>query len=132
MKPGTAKQKGAATESFAVEWLRRNGAPYAERRHLHGSADQGDIAGIPNVCIEVKSAARWTPKQWVAELEVEMVNSEASTGAVLARPKGVPDPDGWIVMMPMEVWRRLMVTAGYLQESLASPQDEVKLGDTSK
>jgi hypothetical protein len=99
MKPGTAKAKGRQTENIAVQWLRANGFPNAERRRLTGTNDQGDIGGIPNVCIEVKSAAVWAPLRWLRELAAETVNSGAQTGWVMARPKHAPNPDRWVIIM---------------------------------
>jgi len=117
MKPKVARQKGAATEEMFCEYLRGFGIP-AERRHLAGQYDRGDIAGwntdLGPVCVEVKSAAVLNIPQWLRELDVEIVNSKSSTGFVAARPKGKPNPvDWWIIMRP-EVLIDLMSKAGYL------------------
>ena len=64
MKPSTAKKKGADTEILYVDYLKQNGVPNAERRHLNGVYDKGDIAGWNahdgswNVVVEVKSGGR--------------------------------------------------------------------------
>lgn len=99
MRPSTAKAKGRATENQAVEWLREQGWVNAERRRLHGSADQGDITGIPGMCIEVKSAAHWQPVEWLRQLDEEVENAEAQIGFVMARPKGGTDVEDWVIMM---------------------------------
>ena len=113
MKPATAKAKGRDTENRAVEWLRENGWPYAERRRLTGQDDQGDIAGMPGICVEVKSAAAWTPMRWLAELEVEVANAGAEVGFVLARPKGRPNPDDWAVITTPAQIVELLTAAGW-------------------
>lgn len=116
MKPSTAKAKGAKTETMFVEWLRTNGVPHCERRHLCGTEDQGDIGGWPGVCIEVKSGAKVNVPKWMAELETEMINSRADTGAIAVRPKGKPNPNDWWIMMPPHVWLELMTGAGWIQQ----------------
>ena len=114
MKPATAKAKGRDTENRAVKWLHDQGWTNAERRRLQGVEDQGDIAGIPGVCVEVKSAASWRPQQWIRELEVEIENSGAEIGFIMARPKGQPDPDSWVIIMPPWMLSRLLHQAEWL------------------
>ena len=113
MKPSTAKAKGRETEQAFVDWLKRHGVPHAERRRLEGVDDRGDIAGLPGVVLEVKSGARLDLPGWLRELEREMANDQADMGAVIIRPKGQPDPDDWVVAMPVGLWWELMREAGY-------------------
>jgi len=113
MKPGTAKAKGRETENQAVGWLRR-WWPNAERRRLAGIEDQGDIAGIPSVCIEVKSAAQWKPVQWLRECEVERENAQAELAFVMARPKGGTNVDDWVIMMTPDQLIELLDQADWL------------------
>lgn len=112
LKPGTAKAKGRATENQAVEWLREQGWTAAERRRLQGAFDQGDVAGVPGICIEVKSAATWQPVQWLRETTVETVNAEAELGFVMARPKGGVIVDGWVIMMTPATLMQLLTESG--------------------
>jgi hypothetical protein len=113
MTPGTAKAKGRATENQAVEWLREHGWVNAERRRLAGCEDQGDITGIPGMCIEVKSAAAWKPVQWLRETTVETVNAGADIGFCMARPKGGTNVDDWVVMMTPATLLKLLADAGW-------------------
>ncbi len=117
MKPSTAKAKGRATENQAVEWLISVGFDQAERRRLQGVEDQGDIAGIAGVCIEVKSAATWKPMQWLRELVAEKRNSRAHTAFVMARPKGGTDVWDWPII----------ITPAQLLEFLGMSAEEVEL-----
>ena len=112
MKPATAKAKGRDTEARFVAYLRR-WVPHAERRRLNGTQDRGDIAGVPGVVIEVKSAAEWKPVQWCRELTTEMHNDGAEVGFVAARPKGAPDPEQWIALLPLPLVLDLLRAAGY-------------------
>lgn len=99
MKPSTAKAKGRDAENAVVEWLQRHGWSNAERRRLQGVADRGDIAGVDGCVIEVKSAAQWLPVEWLRQCETERRNDGASIAWVMARPKGKPNVDDWVVMM---------------------------------
>ena len=113
MKPGTAKAKGRDTENRLVAHLRTHGWPHAERRRLTGAADQGDITGIPGVCVEVKSGARLDIAGWLDELYDEMDNAHASTGFVAVRPKGRPDPADWYAVLPLPLMLELLKEAGW-------------------
>ena len=112
MKPSTAKAKGRETENQAVEWLREQGWTEAERRRLQGCEDQGDVAGVPRLCIEVKSAADWKPVQWLRETTVETVNARADLGFVMARPKGGTNVADWAIIMTPATLLRLLKEAG--------------------
>lgn len=120
MKPSTAKAKGAATETLYVDFLRRNGVPNAERRHLNGVMDKGDVAGWNaadgswNVVVEIKSGASLSIPKWIKELRSEIRNANAVTGHLVIRPKGRPDPVDWWVVMPVPEFMELMKSAGYV------------------
>ena len=120
MKPSTAKAKGAQTESLFVTYLKGVGVPNAERRHLQGALDKGDISGwvqgngSKSVCCEVKSGAQLSVPKWINELKEEITNSEADTGFIAVRPKGKPNPEDWWAILPMDVFIKLMEEAGYV------------------
>lgn len=116
MTPGTAKAKGRATENQAVEWLRSKGWVNAERRRLAGTSDLGDIAGIPGMVIEVKSAAQWQPTKWLAECEVERDNAQAELAFVMARPKGGTNVDDWVIMMTPAQLLDLLEQTGWVPD----------------
>lgn len=117
MKPSTAKAKGRATENQAVEWLREQGWAHAERRRLAGVEDQGDVTGIPGICIEVKSAAQWKPVQWLRECSVETQHANAALGFVMARPKGGTNVDDWVIMLTPQTLMLLLDDAGWVPQS---------------
>ena len=108
-----SKQKGTSAETAVVRWLHEQGRKAVERRALHGTADRGDIAGIPSVVIEVKNHARMELSQWLSELEVEMRNDKADTGVVIHKKKGTTDVGQWYATMPVDVWHDLLKEAGY-------------------
>lgn len=114
MKPATAKTKGRETENSWIEFLRPRGLPAVERRRLMGALDQGDVSGWPNVCSEVKSGAKLDILNWLRQLDSEIVNSKSETGYVVVRPKGLPDPKDWYVVMRTEAFIDLMKKAKYI------------------
>lgn len=114
MKPSTAKAKGRDTENRFVEWARAHGLPNVERRRLSGTEDQGDIAGWPGVCVEVKSGARVDISTWLAELAVEVDHSGADVGFVVARPPSKPQADDWYCVLPLPSLWQLLTDAGWV------------------
>jgi hypothetical protein len=113
--PAQAKAKGRETEKVIVEYLRQ-WSPVIERRRLNGSDDQGDISGLPGVCLEVKSGAKLSIPKWLGELEVETRNAHAVWGALLVRLKGKPKAEDYIAILPVPTLVQLMVEAGWLPE----------------
>jgi len=122
MKPSTAKSKGAQTETQFVEFLKANGVPNAERRHLSGAYDKGDISGWVQsngskpVCVEVKSGAQLNIQGWLRELDAEIINSKADIGFLAIRPKGKPRPEDWYIVMRTPGFIDLMREAEYITE----------------
>lgn len=99
-----AKAKGTAWETAIVRHLRDNGFPDAERRALSGNQDKGDVAGVPLVVIEAKSAKtpRWS--EWFAELAAEQANANAQVAVLwIKRPGKTRAADGLIVMTPKQL-----------------------------
>ena len=112
MKPGTAKAKGRFTENQAVGWLIEQGWVAAERRRLNGTTDKGDVAGVPGICIEVKSAASWAPVRWMRETATETINARADIGFVMARPNGGTNVADWAIIMTPATLMKLLTEAG--------------------
>jgi hypothetical protein len=109
-----SRKKGTAWESAIVTYLRGNGVPHAERRALAGTLDRGDIAGIPGVVIEAKSAARLDLAGWLAEAECERANDHATHGIVWAKRTGRTSPaDGYAILSGAALVQ-LLTEAGYI------------------
>lgn len=83
------KQKGTAAESAVVSFLRTQGFPHAERLALSGSADRGDITGVPGIVFEVKAVQEYAFNGWLKEARVERDNAGADFGIVVAKPRMV-------------------------------------------
>ena len=94
------KRKGASAETTVAQWLKSRW-PLAERRHLNGNLDRGDITGVPSTVIEVKSGANISIPAWLKELDVEMINDNAEHGCLMIKPKGkTKGEDYWCVTRP--------------------------------
>ena len=106
------KAKGTAAETAVVNYLKKTWDT-VERRALAGSADKGDISGIPNVCIEVKDHKKMVLSGWIKELDEEMKNAQALTGAVIHKKRGTLNVGEWYATMPVEVYVNLLIEAGY-------------------
>lgn len=108
-----AKQKGTAAETAVVKYLKENGFPHAERRALHGTLDKGDITGCGPVVFEIKNHAKLDLAGWLKELEVEMINANVDTGAVIAKKRGTTNCGEWYAVLPTRVFIGLLKQAGY-------------------
>ncbi len=93
-----SKQRGTAFETAIVNYLEDNGFPFAERRALRGNKDCGDIAGIPGVVLELKACKRLELAGWCDELEAEIRNAEAQTGAVIVKRTRRPIRESYVVL----------------------------------
>lgn len=112
------KQIGTQHETDIKSWLNANGWPYADRRALSGAADKGDLRlseRIPFV-IEAKSAKSTTDRAslgtFVSELEAEVENAQAESGAVIFKKRGTTDVGKYYAILP--VWMlNVLLTRAY-------------------
>lgn len=102
-----SKQIGTDAEGAVVDFLKKNGWPYAERRILSGIHDKGDVTGTPGICWEVKGGAAAEGASdgqvaaWLVETERERVNAKASVGILVMKRKGIGRPragEWWAVL----------------------------------
>jgi hypothetical protein len=93
------KAKGTAAETAVASYLRHAGFPHAERRAGRGTRDAGDIAGIPDVVIEVKNCQRTELAAWLDETCRETVSAHAALGAVWHKRRGKASPAHWFVTL---------------------------------
>lgn len=114
----TVSAKGRETENKVIAYLRSYGLK-VERRRLAGVHDRGDVAGWEtdkgSVCVEIKTASGgWRPQEWARELDAEADAAAAETGFIVARPKGKPDPEDYLVVVRFPWFMEIMREAGYL------------------
>lgn len=104
-------KKGPQFEKAVVEFLRSDGWTNAERRVQGGSRDAGDVAGIPNVCLEIKNTGVMEMGRAMAECEKEAVNAKASFFAVIFKRRQKPVEASYVVMT-LEQWSRILRILG--------------------
>lgn len=129
-----SKQKGTLAETAVVNYLRQFW-PSVERRALSGAKDKGDVAGIPNVVIEIKNHASYKLTEWIKETEVERNNAQASVGILVIKPKGVgvSQVDKWYAVVPLETMVTLLNGERSAEGLLAySDQGNFNLRDLSE
>jgi Holliday junction resolvase len=107
-----SRRKGANNERGLVAWLRARGRPHIERRLSGGPGDRGDITGWPGVVLEAKSCVRLELAAWIDQLETEIVEAGADTGAVIVKRRGTTDIGAHYAVMTVDRWERLMTEAG--------------------
>lgn len=108
-----SKQKGTSWESEIVTFLNAQGWPHVERRTLNGSADRGDITGIPGVVIEAKSVKTITLGAFVDEAAKERANDRADLGVAWIKRRGKSSAEHGYVVMDGAQFAWLLKEAGY-------------------
>lgn len=109
----TAKQAGTKWESAIRDYLRTKGWVHAERRARTGGKDQGDITGIPGVCIEAKNVNRFALASWVTQAREEAAHANAGTWSVWVKRDKFTSPAEGYVVMNGEQYVQLLKEAGY-------------------
>ncbi len=107
-----ARAKGTAWETAVCNYLRDIGWPHAERRALNGAKDRGDLAGIPGLVVECKSASKVELAGWLDEANRERDNDGADLGVVWFKRRKKPNPDNGFVLMDGDTFVRLLKEAG--------------------
>lgn len=108
-----SKSKGTAFESAIVRYLLEEGFAQVERRALSGTADRGDIAGIPGWVLEAKNCKRVELAGWLDEAALEQANDGAEFSAVWHHRVGRAHPSAGYVTMTGAMFVRLLRAAGY-------------------
>lgn len=106
-----SRARGTRGETNFVTYLKPH-YPQAERRALNGNRDRGDVAGIPDVTIEVKAAKRLELGAWLRELDVEMVNDGSVLGFLAVKPVGKTQGADYFIVCRPDVMLRLLKEAG--------------------
>lgn len=103
----TSQDIGKDTERRVATFFRQVGFAGAERSVRTGfraagrdSPDQGDLIGLPGICVQVKSLrpasrAEAQTVNWLAEMESQRRASGASVGLLVVRRWGTTDVGRW-------------------------------------
>jgi len=114
------REIGAETERMVARWLRGEGWAGAERRIRTGYrtaertvADQGDLTGLPGLCVQVKSLRPATRMElavpgWLAETEAQREASSATLGLLVVRRWGTVDVGRWWAFLELADLRGLL------------------------
>lgn len=104
---------GADTERRVARYFRDEGWAGAERRIRTGYrtasrtvADQGDLMGLPGLCVQIKSlrpqtAAEAATRLWLIETEAQREASGAVLGLLVVRRWGTDDVGRWWVFLDL-------------------------------
>lgn len=109
----SAKAAGRTWERAICDFLVSRGWPHAERRRLAGTADKGDVAGIPGLVIEAKNTKSYDLAAAVDEAETERANAGARFGVAWIKRKGRRDAAHGYVVMTGDTFAALLKEAGY-------------------
>jgi hypothetical protein len=102
------RRKGSAFENEIVRFLRSHGFPFAERAYGAGRPDdRGDIDGVPGFVLEAKCHKSMDLAGWANEAAAEAQNARCSWWAVIAKRRGKPVEDAYVVM-PLAQFARLL------------------------
>jgi hypothetical protein len=93
-----SRRKGTAWESSVVDYLKRSGFPYAERRAMCGTNDRGDIAGVPGVMLECKAERSIDLAGYMDEVKAETRNAGTAIGAAVVKRRNRGVADAYVVM----------------------------------
>lgn len=129
MKPASAKAKGRKAENEIVAYLQENGYPEAERRRLSGVQDKGDVAGVRDVCIEVKNQKTHELANWLDQLFREMEHAKATWGAVMF-PRIRKGVGGWYALTTVAQYVALVRLLHETKQQLSYVQQQLE--DKSK
>lgn len=100
----SAKAAGTRFETAVARHLAAHYDDRIERRARSGALDRGDIANVRTrdgrrVVLECKDTSKIDLAGWMRELEAEIENDEALTGAVVHKRHGVGDPGSqWVTL----------------------------------
>lgn len=115
-----SRQIGADTERAVAAYFRDEGWAGAERRIRTGYrtaertvADQGDLLGLPGLCVQVKSlrpvtAAEAATRLWLAETEQQREASGAALGLLVVRRWGTTDVGRWWCWLQTSTLKHLL------------------------
>lgn len=97
------KRKGTAFESAVVAYLQEAGFHQVERRALAGANDRGDIAGVPNWTLELKTCQSIDLAGFVDEAAREAANAGTDRYAAVVKRRRRSTACAYVVM-PLSVF----------------------------
>ena len=102
-----SKQKGSRFEREVADFLAANGHPHVERMASRGSADRGDLTGIPGWMLECKAERQIDLAGYMREVAVQQFHARARWGAAIVKARGKNVAQAYVVM-PLEQFAQLI------------------------
>lgn len=95
-----AKRKGARGESEVIRLWEDGGFPQAQKTPDGAMLDRGDVAGIPNLTVEVKTYTDFADavSRGLLDLAREKQNNKTPWGVLFAKRRN----KGWVAVMPAD------------------------------
>lgn len=87
---------------FVREWF-----PEAYRTALAGAGDTGDIGGIEELCVQVKTAHEMKLALWIDETTKQAERKGVPYFVVVHKRWGRGNPGEWYVTLPLKVFAPL-------------------------
>jgi len=107
------RRKGTRAESQMVQWFHDVGETQVERHSLHGTADIGDLQGVPGLVVSIKFVGQGKPMDlsgWCNRLQEMRDNAKARLpelerpdGLLIVRRAGYP-PGRWYAVEEVQDW----------------------------
>ena|SRR5665213_1924124 len=110
-------RKGASFEQAVCDHFKADGWENCERRVKRGKNDAGDVAGLPNVCLELKNTKELDLAGAMTEAKVEAGHAGARYYAAILKRRGKPTSDSYAVMTLDQFSQimRIVEAHGYLR-----------------
>jgi hypothetical protein len=114
----SSKAKGYRGETEFVEAAHEGGFLTAERNgSRYGSKDRGDIAGVPDWTIQVKSVARYSIPEWLRDAKEQAENGSTRWYGLALKLTGKHMREG-AFLLPIAKWLELLRYIEELQEDV--------------
>ena len=94
MAPRSAKQKGTEAETAVARYL-AFWWPAVTRLAPAGAADKGDLDGVPELCIQVKSQRQMSLAGWVDQAREQAARAGKPFSVVIHKRVRKGDPGEW-------------------------------------
>lgn len=106
---------GTRTATWTCDAFRRHGFPHAERRD-ETQPDQGDIAGMIGIAVQVKGghaaedASLGQIRRWLDQTEAQRIAAGADLGILVCKAKGVgfANADQWWLYFTENTYRKII------------------------
>jgi hypothetical protein len=97
----TYKQVGTEAETAVVRYLWK-WWPNASRLAPAGSADIGDVGGIPGLTIQVKAHHKMDLGNWLNQTAEQSARAQTAHYALVHKRHGKGSPGDWYVTLPLK------------------------------